>query len=247
MPIADRFAKSKFISYEPPTHQKLLIPYEQGNNVPPFDFEITGYVGEDHTVHELDERRIMRIAATEFNLEQLALEIYFSGCQKPRCPGCHNSELHDFRVGQQVDSDLTAEIITKIEDNDPLIKRVWLLGGEPLDQDPIAMTVFVTALLNNTSAEIWLWTKRELDEVPAFFLQNCAYIKCGRYEKDNLSGHIEHGVELASANQHIFQRDVDYRVGLPTEQADEQGGDKEDADQCKSTEGDDHNCPEEVG
>jgi hypothetical protein len=37
------------------------------------------------------------------------------------------------------------------------------------------------------------------------------YIKCGRYEEElKTANHIEYGVVLASANQHIYKKGVDY-------------------------------------
>lgn len=154
----------------------------------------------------------MKIAGVEFNLEHHALEIYFSGCMKPRCPGCHNPELHDFRKGDQVTNEFLEEIIQKIKENE-LIGRVWLLGGEPLDQDPEQFWSFVHSIKQAVpSIEIWLWTKRDLEKVPLFLQRLCSHIKCGRYEKDNPSTHVEYGVPLASANQHIFKRGVDYPI-----------------------------------
>ena len=37
------------------------------------------------------------------------------------------------------------------------------------------------------------------------------YIKCGRYEEENKRiNHIEYGVVLASGNQHIYKKEIDY-------------------------------------
>ena len=151
----------------------------------------------------------MRIAGTEYNLNHYALEIYLSGCMKPRCEGCHNPELWDSRVGDKLTLDKIKEIIQKVNENE-LIASVWIMGGEPLDQNPEDLIELLTDLKDHTDAAIWVWTKRELDEVPEYIQNLTDYLKCGRYEKDNPSDHIECGVQLASANQHVFERGLDY-------------------------------------
>lgn len=153
----------------------------------------------------------MRIAGTQVNLNQDAFEIYVAGCLPPRCPGCHNAELWDFRVGELVTPPSLELLQEKIKGNE-LIDKVWLLGGEPLAQHPDDLMDLLN-MLRSTGKEIWLWTRYPLNEVPTRFKLMTDYIKTGRYEKDNLTGPddpVYYGVPLASRNQRIFKYGVDY-------------------------------------
>lgn len=78
----------------------------------------------------------MNIDGTETNLRHKALEIYISGCKPPHCAGCHNPELWDFSKGDpwQEAIRLLGDKISALKESG-LVEIVWLLGGEPLDQD----------------------------------------------------------------------------------------------------------------
>jgi hydroxymethylpyrimidine pyrophosphatase-like HAD family hydrolase len=59
-----------------------------------------------------------------------------------------------------------------------------------------------------------LYTGNKYEDMQIFmqiYGQFFDYIKCGRYEEDNkTANHIEYGVTLASSNQHIYKKGVDY-------------------------------------
>lgn len=141
----------------------------------------------------------MNIAGLEYNLNYKALEIYISGCKPPHCEGCHNKELWDFKEGlpyiEYVDI-----ILKKIDTG--MIKNIWLLGGEPLDQDVDELLDFVLKI--NREVEIWLWTRYEV--IPDKLFNVLSYIKQGRYD-NTLSGYQEKlfGITLASNNQKIIK------------------------------------------
>ena len=79
----------------------------------------------------------MKIAGTEVSLLHKAFEIYLSGCKYSPCHGCHNPELWSFDFGVDVDVEKIAELISKINElkEEKLIEYVWILGGEPLDNN----------------------------------------------------------------------------------------------------------------
>lgn len=152
----------------------------------------------------------MQIASTQYSGKHRALEIYVSGCSGPHCPGCHNSEIWDFENGTLFDETMAKFILTKVHLFDKMIDRIWVLGGEPLDQN-IGCLQYLIRMLNRTGKELWLFTGKDFRDVPESILAACNYVKCGRFECENtLDAPVQYGVQLASANQKIFKRGFDY-------------------------------------
>lgn len=146
----------------------------------------------------------MRVAGTEFNLAHRALEIYLSGCKAPHCEGCHNKELWEFNQGIPYQEWLkTQENSGLFKDSELLVKKVWILGGEPLDQNLISLQNFIIRL-NAYFQEIWLWTRYEKIPKPLHHLLK--YAKLGMYDKTKPS-YLEplFGIKLASNNQRIVK------------------------------------------
>ena len=143
----------------------------------------------------------MNISGLQYNLNRKTLEIYISGCNG-RCEGCHNYELWDFDVGKKWTLYLD-EI--EIEIKSGLIDEIWILGGDPMDQDLKELYRFM-AILSGFGRRIWLWTRHNIEEIPEDIKKLCAYIKTGEYLKD-LPGYVDDvtGVEIASKNQKIHK------------------------------------------
>jgi anaerobic ribonucleoside-triphosphate reductase activating protein len=148
----------------------------------------------------------MNIVSTQYNLQNKTLEIYLSGCYGD-CYNCHNPELKDFNIGNYY-SDELPKIIQKIYEFDSLIDNIWILGGEPLDQDILKLNDLLN-YLTQTNKKIWLWTRYELNEIPELVKRYCNYIKCGKYiKKLKTDNNIQFGVKLASSNQRIYKIEV---------------------------------------
>lgn len=146
----------------------------------------------------------MNILTTEYSLKHEALEVYVSGCNGPHCPGCHNSESWDFSVGRPW-MQCIMDIDTKLVLNRGLIGSIWILGGEPLDQDTQELAHMLKCLKGH-NIPIWLFTRYELEDVPPEIKQYCTYIKTGRYDCKLLKeNHIQCGIELASSNQRVHR------------------------------------------
>lgn len=143
----------------------------------------------------------MRIAGTEFNLKYNALEIYFQGCKDHPCEGCHNSILWPMEGGME----LNAELLDKLDGylDLPLVKRVWLLGGEPTDQPGEELLAFAQHC-KNKGMEVWLWTHRKKGDIDVRLWEFIDYIKTGKYVK-SFDSYVEplFGIKLASLNQKI--------------------------------------------
>jgi len=154
----------------------------------------------------------MNVAATQFSLATSSFEIYLSGCNaQPKCRGCHNPDLWDFNVGQPWYTCLTS-IASKLT-SVPIIKSLWILGGEPLDNDSSQLVDLVTALRSLTSCPFWLFTRYPIDEIPDSIKLLFDYIKSGRYEPElAVSGYQMYGVTLATSNQTIYVRGKDYGI-----------------------------------
>lgn len=143
----------------------------------------------------------MFIAGTEYNILRKCLEIYITGCKPPHCPGCHNESLWDF-VNEN-NMDYYKQIIrNKIQTN--MVDEVWILGGEPLDQDLFELEDLIR-FIKQYEVDIWLWTKYT-DYSKIKFLYLLDYIKIGRYDK-NLNAYMDtvNNIKLASSNQKIIK------------------------------------------
>lgn len=145
----------------------------------------------------------MRIASTQYSGKYEALEVYVSGCTMG-CPGCHNEELWDFSLGDKITTRWLNELVKKINANKNLIKRVWILGGEPLDQDQDQLISLIMAV-RACFVEVWLFTGYELESIPAKIVNLCDYIKCGPYRQELQGENVQLGVPLSSINQYIVK------------------------------------------
>jgi len=155
----------------------------------------------------------MRVASTQIDIDQKVCEIYLAGCNPPWCDGCHNPELHRFDIGTTVNSTYVTALAAKVVTNAALIDTVWVLGGEPLDQDSDTLYTLLDAM-QGTGKDVWVWTRNVPADVPLHIQMRTDYIKTGAYDKDNRPGAIEHGISMASTNQHVWEGGVDYTTNL---------------------------------
>lgn len=149
----------------------------------------------------------MNIVATQFTLKYNSLEIYLAGCARnPKCEGCHNSELWDFNVGK--DYKLWFNILEeKIDTFDLLIKNIWVLGGEPLDNN-IDELENLLVFLRKFDKDIYLFTSYSIEDVPEKIKKLCDYVKVGEYNKNlrcKENENIHFGIPLATCNQKIIK------------------------------------------
>ena len=146
----------------------------------------------------------MRIAATQYSAETRSFEIYIAGCNAPHCIGCHNPALWDFEVGSDITVGFMQSLERKLEIFSNLIDSIWVLGGEPLDSYGELFLNFSYCLRNVTKTKsLWLFTRREIEEVPEELLRVFDFVKTGRYDASLTPGPEEYGVRLASKNQKV--------------------------------------------
>jgi anaerobic ribonucleoside-triphosphate reductase activating protein len=154
----------------------------------------------------------MKILATQFTLSMRSFDIYIAGCKPPHCNGCHNPEGWDFNQGDVFNSAYSHKLFEKMNDFYELIENIMIFGGEPLDS-PTEELVDLLAFINSATdcKPIWLFTRYDIEDVPEPVKLICSYIKCGRYEEDKKVDKNEYyGMNLATSNQKIYKKGVDY-------------------------------------
>jgi anaerobic ribonucleoside-triphosphate reductase activating protein len=148
----------------------------------------------------------MKIASTQYSLDTQSFEIYLSGCNGC-CEGCYNPELKDFNIGKDYLTQIN-KIKNKIKKFDKLIKNIWLLGGDPIDQD-LQMLEDLMIQLKTLDIPIWIWTRHNLMDIPINILRLCSCIKTGAYIPAlKTDDNIQYGVKLATSNQNIIKMEV---------------------------------------
>lgn len=149
----------------------------------------------------------MKIITTDYSMATRSYDIFFSGCKaNPRCKDCHNPESWDFSFG--VDwREKQDKIKADLETFSSVIDKVFILGGEPLDQDECEFLLFLD-WLRELNKEIWLFTRFELEEIPVYIKSRVDYIKTGRYKPElSTNDNVQFGVRLATSNQNIYKMD----------------------------------------
>lgn len=64
------------------------------------------------------------------NGEGVGVALFVQGCPEPHCYNCFNTETWDFNGGKEWNEDIKEKFLKLIDK--PYIKRVTILGGEPL-------------------------------------------------------------------------------------------------------------------
>lgn len=152
----------------------------------------------------------MNISYIDYSPATKSLDIFFSGCNPPYCKGCYNSELADFNCGTDWNN-WTYKIGKYCHEYRDLIDNIFLLGGSPTHQDIDSMGAFLTEIFILNPQKIWLFAREELDDIHPMFKNMCEYIKCGPYEESKITmDNTQYGIKLATSNQKIYKRGIDY-------------------------------------
>lgn len=154
----------------------------------------------------------MNILSTQYTLSNKALEIYVAGCNgQPHCTNCHNPMSWDFNLGEEYHIGyFNNNIRNKINQFDDLIDNIMIFGGEPLDQ-PYDYLTDMLYDLKSLNKSIWLFTRYDIEDVDIVIKNYCDYIKCGRYiESLRTDDNIQYGIKLATSNQKIYKKGIDY-------------------------------------
>ena len=156
----------------------------------------------------------MKILATQYTLTTKAFEIYTAGCAgNPHCKGCHNPESWSFDIGENYTSQYFETIKTKINRFSNLIENIMIFGGEPFD-NPSEDIINLLKNLQEFDLPIWVFTRYSLEEVKEKIgeeIQLIDFLKSGRYIPElACENNIQYGITLATSNQKILKKGVDY-------------------------------------
>lgn len=154
---------------------------------------------------------MFNINSLHYNLKEHSLEFYISGCrggEHGHCKGCHNPDLWDETNGIPF-TRFYPQVEDLLRDTGELIKSFRVYGGEPLEKDEKDLIAFIS-WLKLKQLPVWLFTRFSLKDVPDSIKELVDYLKCGPYIEEERSFHEEHGVMLATLNQHIYKKGEDY-------------------------------------
>lgn len=155
----------------------------------------------------------MNILGTQFTLSNKSLDIYLAGCSGVNghhCKNCHNPESWNFNAGELFTINKLNDVVNKIVEFNELIDNIMIFGGEPLDQ-PEKELLRLLVPISGLDKDIWIFTRKEIKEVPDSIKSICSYVKCGPYlEQFKTEDNIQYGIKLATSNQKIYKKGVDY-------------------------------------
>jgi len=99
------------------------------------------------------------------NGEGIRVTIFISGCNI-KCKGCFNKEYQSFEYGNILNDEMINKIIDLV--NKPEISGLSILGGEPLDQNPVELGDFLREIKYNTNKSIWMWTGHNFETLDKY-------------------------------------------------------------------------------
>lgn len=89
--------------------------------------------------------------------------LFVSGCTH-NCPGCFNQDYLKFNYGSLWTKEIEDEFIASL--NDPIIKGVTILGGEPLDQlRDDSLLNLLKRIKVEIGKDIWLYSGYTFEEI----------------------------------------------------------------------------------
>lgn len=98
------------------------------------------------------------------NGEGVGASLFVQGCEF-RCPGCFNKEAWDFEGGKEWTLEIEQQFFDLI--SKPYIKRVTILGGEPLAPQNVETVVYILKKIMALfpKKQVWLYTGFTWEEI----------------------------------------------------------------------------------
>lgn len=98
------------------------------------------------------------------NGEGIGVSLFVQGCHF-HCKGCFNQETWDFNGGKQWTKETKNKFVELA--GKPYVKRISILGGEPLADENITEVYFLFQTLKNLypQKKIWLYTGYLLEDI----------------------------------------------------------------------------------
>ena len=143
--------------------------------------------------------------------------LFLSGCTH-NCPNCFNKEYQNFKYGNKWNKE-TEDVFISLCKNEN-VNGVSILGGEPFQQDAIALENLLRRIKTEVNKSVWLWTGYKWGE------WNACYNSCLEYIDIIIDGKfIESKKDLSlkwrgSSNQRIIDVKKTRTLGKITERTD---------------------------
>ncbi len=98
------------------------------------------------------------------NGEGIGCSLFTQGCNF-NCKGCFNQDAWDFDGGKEFDDEAWDKIMDII--SKPYIKRISILGGEPLSENNLSCLRHLIKLIKSLypDKKVWLYTGYTFDEL----------------------------------------------------------------------------------
>jgi pyruvate-formate lyase-activating enzyme len=128
---------------------------------------------------------------------------------KFNCKNCFNQPLKDLPTLEKEDT----EIINEIKTNK--FNKGIIFAGLEWTLQPTELFA-LAGLAHTNNLKTMLFTGHEFKYFQEhgtirYLGDYLDYIKCGQYKEENTTiNHVEYGVTLATSNQHIYKKGVDY-------------------------------------
>lgn len=133
--------------------------------------------------------------------DEISLAINISGCPY-KCRGCHSQYLWEYR-GNFISEDLDS-LLDKYKN---YITCVCFMGGDQNIEELKSLLERVKKAGLTTCLYTGCEHLYELKQI----INVCDYIKCGKYDEALLTdNNIQYGVKLASSNQKMYKKGIDY-------------------------------------
>ena len=128
---------------------------------------------------------------------------------KFNCTNCFNQSLKDQPTLEKEDIDIIKEI-----KSNPFNKGI-IFGGLEWTLQPTELFA-LAGLSHGSGLQTMLYTGNDFKYLQEYGSIRYSgsyfdYIKCGRYKEElKTDDNIQYGIKLASSNQHIYRRGIDY-------------------------------------
>lgn len=102
------------------------------------------------------------------NGQGIGVALFVQGCHF-NCPGCFNPETHDFNGGKEWTKEVEEEFLKLIDR--PYIKRVSVLGGEPLAKENVQTVFHIIDKIKEMypDKKVWLYTGYTWENCDMFY------------------------------------------------------------------------------
>ena len=160
------------------------------------------------TEYSLNQRIDYKVIEPERVEDAPFMGALISACDcKYNCPNCFNQKVKNLAT---ISSSI--EEILKIVKSNPFHKGIIFAGLEWSLQMNECIALATAAKDMGLQTIVYTGADQDSSIVKQYIKSNAFdFIKCGSYKEElATANHIEYGVVLASSNQHILKRGVDY-------------------------------------